>query len=67
MGLSLRAELQVRDLFRSALGQFTYRSSIVQKFPGVIGARGVALSTERQLVYDYLDLTGAKPPGNIRP
>ena len=26
-----------------------------------------ALSLERQLVYDYLDRTGAKPLGNLRP
>ena len=65
--LSVRAETQVSALTRAAGGQFTYESAIVEMIPGGAGARAAALALERQLVYDYLGLTGAKPPGNIRP
>ncbi len=66
-GLSVRAETQVSALNRAASGAFTYESSIVQAIPGGAGARGAALSLERQLVYDYFDLVGRKPFGNLRP
>lgn len=66
-GLSVRAETQVSALNRAANGAFTYESSVVQMIPGGAGARGTALSLERQLVYDYLELVGRKPFGNLRP
>jgi hypothetical protein len=66
-GLSVRAETQVSALNRAANGAYTYESSIVQAIPGGAGARGAALSLERQLVYDYFDLVGRKPFGNLRP
>ena len=66
-GLSVRAEIQVRALTRAAGGLFTYESSIVEIFPGGPGTRATALSLERNLVYQYLDLTGLKPAGNISP
>ncbi len=66
-GQSYRAETQVHTLNKAAQGQYSYESSIVEHIPGGNGAREEALETERSLVYKYNDLTGAKPPGNIRP
>jgi URI fold toxin 2 len=66
-GLSARAEAQVRQLNSAAKGQFTYESSIVEMIPGGAGARSAVLTAEKWLVDQYRLLTGAKPPGNIRP
>src|SRR5262249_34319757 len=66
-GVSARAAAQVSALNRAAGGAFTYESSIVRFFPAGPGSRAAALSLEKQLVYDYKSLTGAKPIGNIRP
>ena len=65
-GLSVRAETQVNAFNRTAVGTFTYESSIVSLHPGP-GARSEALALERQLVYDYKTLSCAKPPGNYQP
>jgi hypothetical protein len=66
-GLSARAEAQVAALNSAAQGAFNYESSLVREIAGGPGARLEALSWERWLVGQYLGLTGAKPPGNIRP
>lgn len=66
-GGSARAERQVSALNRASGGQYTYRSSIVADIPAGPGARAKALALERFLVYQHRDMTGAKPPGNIRP
>lgn len=66
-GESYRANRQVNALNRQAGGAATYRGRVVARVPAGPGARQTALDIERQLVYDHLATTGAKPPGNIRP
>jgi hypothetical protein len=66
-GLSARAQTQVSKLNKASGGQYTYSSQIVDRIPAGTGARAQALARERALVYQHRALTGAKPPGNIRP
>jgi len=66
-GKSGRAQSQVHALNRAAGGQYRYASDIVRRISEGSGAREKALELEAILVYWYEALTGAKPPGNIRP